>query len=143
MTAGLASSAAMLLLASGCGSTLRELRLSPPQAQTSDREPACVYARIQRSAMEEQTCDICAQLVWTGNWDPTLNEGIVYAHVTYYEFFPIMFTVRGEGSQTVIEKRVPSHYLSRYGEIAERIFRNSDYSRCPQVEGSAPSEQSL
>lgn len=128
------------VVVSGCGATLKELRQSPPQAKTSDREPACVYARIQRAAMEEQTCDICAQLVWTGNWDPTMNEGIVYAHVTYYEFFPIMFTIRGEGHETVIEKRVPSHYLSRYGEIAERIFTGTDYSRCPVTKPPAPAQ---
>lgn len=121
----------MVLAASGCGATLAELRATRPVARTVDKDAACVFARLQRSAMEEQTCDICAQLVWTGNWDPTLSEGVVQAHITYYEYWPIMFTIRAEGSKTIIEKRVPDHYLSRYGEIANRLYTGTDYSRCP------------
>jgi hypothetical protein len=127
------------VMAGACGATLRELRATPPQTRQVDKEAACVFARLQRTAMEQQTCDLCAQLVWTGNWDPTLSEVTIQAHVTYYEFFPIMFTVRPQGSATVIEKRVPRHYLSRYGNIAEHIFQNTDYSRCrpgvPSPEG--------
>jgi hypothetical protein len=115
----------------GCGPTIAELRATPPVTKTVDKDAACVFARLQRTAQEEQTCDICAQLVWTGNWDPTLGEGIVRAHVTYYEYWPIMFTVRAEGAKTVIEKRVPDHYLSRYGDIANRLYSGTDYSRCP------------
>ncbi|HWM87668.1 MAG TPA: hypothetical protein VNO33_17565 [Kofleriaceae bacterium] len=125
-----------LLMLAGCGATLKELRATPPQTKTVNRDAACVFARLQRTAMEEQTCDICAQLVWTGNWDPTLNEGVIQAQITYYEYWPIMFTVRAEGQATVIEKRVPEHYLSRYGDIASRLHQATDYSRCPVATGA-------
>jgi hypothetical protein len=120
----------------GCGATIKDLRRTPPQSKTVAKEASCVFARLQHAAMEEQTCDICAQLVWTGNWDPTVSEGVVYAHVTYYEYWPIMFTVRAEGPATVVEKRVPKHHLSRYREIADRIYEASDFSRCPDLPAS-------
>ncbi|HTE51578.1 MAG TPA: hypothetical protein VK698_12080 [Kofleriaceae bacterium] len=136
-TAAVLTAALALMATAGCGATLQELRATPPAIKKVDRDAACVFARIQRAAMEEQTCDLCAQLVWTGNWDPTLGEGIVQAHITYYEYWPIMFTVRADGAATAIEKRVPDHYLDRYGEIAERIFRRTDLSRCPAATTAA------
>jgi hypothetical protein len=130
---------ALLALLSGCGATLDELRATPPQVRSVSRDAGCVFSRLQRRALEEQTCDICAQLVWTGSWDPYEGEGIIQAHVTYYEYWPIMFTVRATGKATVIEKRVPDHYLSRYGDIANRIYHQTDFSRCPGAPvGGAP-----
>ena len=120
-----------LVLITSCGPSLKQMKETSPVSKTVRKDAFCVYSKLNGQAIMKQTCALCAKLIWNSNWDPVARRGTVFAQVSFYDYFPIMFDVYAVNGDTVIEKRVPEHYLTRYRKIADDIFNNTDYSGCP------------
>ena len=120
----------LLILISGCGPSLQQVRSMPPQIKYLQKDPFCVYSKLQGNAITKQTCQLCAKLIWNYNWDPSSLKGEIFPLVVGYGHFPFIFNIYDNGDSTVIEMRIGNHHLMRYREIAEDLWNNTDYSAC-------------
>ena len=119
-----------LLLVSGCGPSLLQLRSIQSHTKYIKKDAFCIYSKLNSNAITKQPCRLCAKLIWQSSWDLASGYGEIFCRASFYDYHAILFEVHDVGEATVVKMKVVSHYLKRYKIIANDLFDNTDYSAC-------------
>jgi len=124
----------LVMITSGCGMKLNEMRTLDPDTKIINKEPTCVFNKLNGKAITTQTESFfVARFIWSSNWDNKKRNGELFAMMDdQYRNYHMLFNIYDEGNHTKIEMRVPKSSYEWIKAYAKSIFE-TDFSSCDQI----------
>jgi hypothetical protein len=121
----------------GCAIALQELRSYPSfRNEIIKKDSACVFNKLNSSALKKDIYfPFTSKGVWQSAWDPTIKYGEIYYVIPDPGTHWILFTVKDNNNNVIIETRIvgprdPRPYPVMMRRITDEILQETDYSQC-------------